>query len=109
MDLAVTRVDWNVWNLADLLGRPVGRITKHVGHRFVFEADERMRSTMLKVGSGPYASLDEALIEIEKQTSLAAQAHFGLAALYRKQGQAAKAQVEMEEFRKLQKLTPQQN
>lgn len=43
------------------------------------------------------------LIQIENQTSLAAQAHFGLAAIYRKQGQAAKAQSEMEEFRKLQK------
>ena len=47
------------------------------------------------------------LIEIEKQTPLAAQAHFGLAALYRKQGKAAKAQSEMEEFRKLQKTAPQ--
>jgi tetratricopeptide (TPR) repeat protein len=46
------------------------------------------------------------LIQIEKQTSLAAQAHFGLAAIYRKQGQAAKAQSEMEEFRKIQKTAP---
>jgi tetratricopeptide (TPR) repeat protein len=46
------------------------------------------------------------LLQIEKQTSLAAQAHFGLAALYRKQGNAAKAQSEMEEFRKLQKIAP---
>lgn len=48
-------------------------------------------------------------IQIEKQTALAAQAHFGLAAIYRKQGQAAKAQSEMEEFRKLQKATPQRS
>jgi tetratricopeptide (TPR) repeat protein len=47
------------------------------------------------------------LIEIEKQSSLAAQAHFGLAALYRKQGKPAKAQSEMAEFRKLQKAVPQ--
>ncbi len=47
------------------------------------------------------------LLEIEKQTSLAAQAHFGLAALYRKQGKAAKAQSEMQEFQKLQKTAPQ--
>jgi outer membrane protein assembly factor BamD (BamD/ComL family) len=47
------------------------------------------------------------LIQIEKHTSLAAQAHFGLAAIYRKQGQAAKAQSEMEEFRKIQKAIPQ--
>jgi protein O-GlcNAc transferase len=44
------------------------------------------------------------LIEVEKETSLAAQAHFALASLYRKQGQAAKAQHEMEEFRKLEIL-----
>jgi protein O-GlcNAc transferase len=42
------------------------------------------------------------LIEIEKESSLAAQAHFGLANLYRQQGKAAKAQHEMEAFRKLE-------
>ena len=42
------------------------------------------------------------LIEIEKQSSLSAQAHFGLANLYRKQGQAAKAQSEMQEFQRLE-------
>ena len=46
-------------------------------------------------------------IEIEKQSGLAAQAHFGLATLYRKQGNAAKAQSEMQEFQKLQKTNPQ--
>ena len=43
------------------------------------------------------------LIQIEKQSSLSAQAHFGLANLYRKQGQAVKAQLEMQEFRRLEK------
>jgi hypothetical protein len=71
MDVTVTRADWNVWNLTDLLGRPMGRITKHAGPRFVFEADERMRSAMRKVAPGPYASLDEALTAIEKQTHMA--------------------------------------
>jgi tetratricopeptide (TPR) repeat protein len=47
------------------------------------------------------------LLQIEKTTSLAAQAHFGLAAVYRKQGDAAKAQAEMREFGKLQKTVPQ--
>jgi tetratricopeptide (TPR) repeat protein len=42
------------------------------------------------------------VIELEKDTSLAAQAHFGLAALYRKQGKTAQAQHEMQEFQKLQ-------
>jgi hypothetical protein len=36
---------------------------------------------------------------IERDSSLAAQAHFGLAALYRKAGSAAKAQHEMQEPR----------
>src|ERR1700730_13511966 len=35
------------------------------------------------------------VIELEKDTSLAAQAHFGLAGLYRKQGKARQAQQEM--------------
>lgn len=42
------------------------------------------------------------VIAIEKTSSLAAQAHFGLAALYRKQGKLADAGREMGEFRKLQ-------
>jgi tetratricopeptide (TPR) repeat protein len=42
------------------------------------------------------------LLSIEKQSSLAAQAHFGLAALYRKQGKTAEAQHEMQEFQSLQ-------
>jgi tetratricopeptide (TPR) repeat protein len=46
------------------------------------------------------------VVEIEKQSSLAAQAHFGLAAIYRKKGEARKAQIEMQEFQKLQKPTP---
>lgn len=42
------------------------------------------------------------VIDLEKNTSLAAQAHFGLAGVYRKQGKAADAQHEMQEFQKLQ-------
>ena len=42
------------------------------------------------------------LVELEKNTALAAQAHFGLAGLYRKQGKTAEAQREMQEFQKLQ-------
>ncbi|MBV9269182.1 MAG: tetratricopeptide repeat protein [Acidobacteriaceae bacterium] len=41
--------------------------------------------------------------ELEHDTSLAAQAHFGLAGIYRKQGNAEKASAEMAQFRKLQK------
>ena len=47
------------------------------------------------------------LVEIEKESSLAAQTHFGLAGLYRKQGKTAQAQHEMQEFQKLQgKIAP---
>lgn len=42
------------------------------------------------------------VIELEKNTALAAQSHFGLAGLYRKQGKTAQAQHEMQEFQKLQ-------
>jgi tetratricopeptide (TPR) repeat protein len=42
------------------------------------------------------------VIELEKTTALAAQAHFGLAGLYRKQGKTEQAQNEMKEFQKLQ-------
>jgi len=42
------------------------------------------------------------LLSLEKDTALAGQAHFGLAGIYRKQGKAADANREMEEFRKLQ-------
>jgi tetratricopeptide (TPR) repeat protein len=42
------------------------------------------------------------LLGIEKDTALAAQTHFALAALYRKAGDAAKAKQEMQEYQKLQ-------
>jgi tetratricopeptide (TPR) repeat protein len=45
----------------------------------------------------------ESVIKLEKEGSLAAQAHFGLSGLYRKQGKTASAEREMEEYRKFQK------
>lgn len=74
-----------------------------------------MPETLYSLGKAASLDGDAALaekswlhvIQIEKQSSLATQAHFGLATLYRKQGKAAKAQTEMEEFRKLQKTAPQ--
>ncbi len=42
------------------------------------------------------------VIELEKETSLAAQAHFGLAGLYRKQGKVQQTRHEMQEFQRLQ-------
>ena len=50
MDVIVTRAkdDWQTWTLADLLGRPVGRI-QGAGQRFVIQSDERVRSMMAGV------------------------------------------------------------
>ncbi len=42
------------------------------------------------------------LLSLEKQSALAAQAHFGLAGIYRKQGKTAEAKHEMQEFQSLQ-------
>ncbi len=58
---------------------------------------------------GDAASAEKAwtkVIEIEGQSTLAAQAHFELANLYRKQGHSAKAQHEMQEYQKLQNVAP---
>ncbi len=46
------------------------------------------------------------LLSIEKESALAAQAHFGLAGIYRKQGKTAEAKKEMQEFEKLQGSNP---
>jgi tetratricopeptide (TPR) repeat protein len=48
------------------------------------------------------------LLSIEKQSSLAAQAHFGLAGIYRKQGKTEQAKQEMQAFQSLQPSTPPQ-
>jgi tetratricopeptide (TPR) repeat protein len=47
------------------------------------------------------------LLSIENQSPLAAQAHFGLAGLYRKQGKTAEAKHEMQEFEKSQSNSTQ--
>jgi tetratricopeptide (TPR) repeat protein len=69
-----------------------------------------MPETLYLLGKAASLDGDDALAEkswlhvlkLEKDTSLAAQAHFGLAGIYRKQGKAAEASREMESFRKLQ-------
>lgn len=48
------------------------------------------------------------LLTIEQQSSLAAQAHFGLAGIYRKQGKKEEAQREMKAFESLQNSTQAQ-
>ena len=69
MDITVTHTadDRLTWDLTDLLGRPVGRITG-AGRRFAIEADGRTRALMAGLKWGPYVSLDEALTAIEKHT-----------------------------------------
>jgi Flp pilus assembly protein TadD len=47
------------------------------------------------------------LLSIEKGSSLAAQTHFALAGLYRKQGKTADADRETREFQKLQSAATQ--
>ena len=69
-----------------------------------------MPETLYSLGKAASLDADLALAEkswtrvivLEKETSLAAQAHFGLAALYRKQGKIAEAQQQIKEFQRLQ-------
>jgi Tfp pilus assembly protein PilF len=62
--------------------------------------------------AGDNASAEKAwtkVVEIEKQSDLAAQAHFALAGLYRKLGKMEDAEREMSEFKKLKNTdTPPQ-
>jgi hypothetical protein len=46
---------------------------------------------------------------IEKDGALAAQAHFGLAGIYRNQGKTAEADKQMQEFREIQGGAASQN
>jgi tetratricopeptide (TPR) repeat protein len=74
------------------------------------ELKPEMPETLYSLGKAASLSGDTAtaekswlkVVELEKNTSLAAQAHFGLAGLYRKQGKAEQARREMQEFQKLQ-------
>jgi len=74
MDMIVTRIpkmtswDRNAWTLTDLLGRPLGRITKHLSGTFIIEPSGRGVELMVRVDRGPHASLNEALTAIEKCT-----------------------------------------
>lgn len=49
------------------------------------------------------------LLSIEKEGELAAQTHFALASLYRKQGKKAEADREMQAFQALKQVTPAQS
>jgi tetratricopeptide (TPR) repeat protein len=90
----------------------------HEAHVELLRADRlmpEMPETLYSLGKaasleGDAAAAEKAwtkLLTIEKQSSLAAQAHFGLAALYRKQGKTAEAQREMQDFQALQNALKQ--
>jgi tetratricopeptide (TPR) repeat protein len=78
----------------------------------------QMPETLYSMGKaasleGDYAEAESdwnKLLKIESESTLAAQAHFGLAGLYRKQGKTAQAEQEMVKFQRLQKsgTTPQE-
>jgi hypothetical protein len=69
LDVIVTPiVDGKAWNLTDLLGRPMGRITEASDKHFIIHPDGYARETMAGIEHGPFASLDAALAAIEKHT-----------------------------------------
>ena len=76
-----------------------------------------MPETLYLLGKAALLDGDEALaqkswehvLKLEQNTSLAAQAHFGLSGIYRKQGKIAEADREMEAFRKLQNPATQKD
>ena len=73
-----------------------------------------MPETLYALGKAQSLSGDEAgaektwqqVIALEKSGPIAAQAHFGLAALYRKQGHTEEAEREMTAYRQLQNSVP---
>jgi tetratricopeptide (TPR) repeat protein len=74
------------------------------------QLQQDMPETLYTLGKAAALEGDNALaqkcwvrvLKLENNTPLAAQAHFGLAAIYRKEGKTAEADREMEQFRKLQ-------
>jgi len=75
----------------------------------------QMPETLYALGKAAALASDNAasekawtsLLEIEKEGPLAAQAHFGLAGLFRKEGKTAEAAEQMREFQKLQDASKQ--
>jgi hypothetical protein len=68
VDIIVARVEQSaVWDLTDLLGRPMGTIAQDQKGFFISPIGEAAK-TMQRVNCGPHASLDKALAEIETRT-----------------------------------------
>jgi hypothetical protein len=71
MDVVVTWAKTEpAWDLTDLFGRPIGRLTEDAGPWFIIEPNERTGPVMANVMEGPHPSLDTALREIEKHSPL---------------------------------------
>jgi hypothetical protein len=69
VDVTVTPTsEGKEWNLLDLLGRSMGRITEDPPKRFTIHPDGQALETMEGINRGPFASLDAALSEIETHT-----------------------------------------
>jgi hypothetical protein len=69
LDVIVTPTkDRKAWNLADLLGRSMGRVEETPAADFLIQPDGQALETMADIERGPYPSLDAALAEIEKHT-----------------------------------------
>lgn len=86
--------------------------------RTALERSDKLRpdmpQTLYTLGKAASLSNDPATAEklwlrvltLEKDSTLAAQAHFGLATLYRREGKQAEADHEMQEYQKLQVKSP---
>jgi hypothetical protein len=69
MDVIVTATEGGtVWQLTDLLGRSMGRITANAPRQFMIHPEGHALETMAGIDQGPHASLDAALAEIETHT-----------------------------------------
>jgi hypothetical protein len=68
VDIVVARVEESaVWDLTDLLGRPMGTIAQEQKGFYISPIGEAVK-TMKLVNRGPHSSLDGALAEIETRT-----------------------------------------
>ena len=69
LDVVVTPSDdESTWSLVDLLGRSLGHITQHAPDRMTIHPDGQALETMAGIKPGPFATLDDALAEIERHT-----------------------------------------
>ena len=69
MDVIVVRsAVGESWALTDLLGRPMGQVEADASGQFTISPAGGAIDTMAEMNKGPFASLDQALAEIEKHT-----------------------------------------